>query len=84
MTSDSDKLQAAPIASHVSGTDKFDIGVGRERLHGAIAPHSSYEGRHRFDPLAEWTVAEERHVVRITDLRLLSWLCLMVCLRRFV
>lgn len=37
-----------------------------------------YEGRHRFDPEAKWTAAEERRVVWKTDLRLLSWLCLMM------
>lgn len=60
---------------------KGDILVGRENIHNTLPPHESYEGRHRHDPLAEWTAAEERSVVRKTDLRLLSWLCIMV---RFV
>lgn len=57
---------------------KGDILVGRENIHNTLPPHESYEGRHRHDPLAEWTAAEERSVVRKTDLRLLSWLCIMV------
>ncbi len=71
--------QVIPVVDHVSEHGK-DIGVGREHLHTTLPPHESYEGRHRFDPLAEWTVAEERRVVRKTDLRLLSWLCIMVSL----
>lgn len=52
--------------------------VGREELAGVVRPHESYEGGHRFDPTATWTQEEERKVVRKTDLRLLSWLCLMM------
>lgn len=51
--------------------------VGRENLADAIPPHESYEGRHRYDPSATWTEAEERKVVRKTDLLLLSWICIM-------
>ncbi|KAK2606322.1 hypothetical protein QQS21_003253 [Conoideocrella luteorostrata] len=72
-----DAVEPTPVVDHVSDTDKGDFGVGREHLHSILPPHDSYEGRHRFDPLAEWTVAEERRVVRKTDLRLLSWLCVM-------
>lgn len=73
-----DGVVPTPVVDHVSDTGKADIGVGRAQLHTALPPHDTYEGRHRFDPLAEWTVAEERGVVRKTDLRLLSWLCVMV------
>jgi hypothetical protein len=73
-----DVVAPVPVVDHVSDTDKADIGVGREHLHTALPPHDTYEGRHRYDPLVEWTAAEERAVVRKTDLRLLSWLCVMV------
>lgn len=63
-----------------SDIDKTSVGVGRTELHTALPPHASYEGAHRFDPAAEWTPEEERAIVRKTDIRLLSWLCLMVCL----
>ena len=53
--------------------------IGRENLSDALPPHESYEGLHRYDPGATWTEAEERKVVRKTDLILLSWLCVMVC-----
>ena len=52
--------------------------VGREELADIVPPHESYEGRHRFDPQASWSVEEERRVVRKTDLRLLTWLCIMM------
>lgn len=72
--------EVTPVANvdHVSDAGKGDVDVGRQHLHSTLAPHESYEGRHRFDPEAEWTAAEERAVVRKTDLRLLTWLCVMV------
>ncbi|TDZ25838.1 putative transporter [Colletotrichum sidae] len=51
--------------------------VGRENLSDLVPPHETYEGRHRWDPAATWTAAEERKVVRKTDLKLLSMLCVM-------
>ena len=51
--------------------------VGREHLSGALPPHESYEGRHKWDPEFQWEEAEERRLVRKTDLFLLSWLCIM-------
>jgi hypothetical protein len=62
-----------PCASHISV-----VQVGRQNLSDALPPHNDYEGRHRFDPGATWTVAEERRVVLKTDLYLLSWICVMV------
>lgn len=55
-----------------------NLPIGRENLSGALPPHESYEGRHRWDPSATWSESEERRVVWKTDLYLLSWLCLMV------
>ena len=52
--------------------------VGRENLADTLPPHDSYEGKHSWSPEATWTEAEERRVVRKTDLYLLSWLCVMV------
>ena len=49
--------------------------VGRTNI--PLQPHDSYEGAHRWDPEATWTAEEEAKVVRKTDLRLLTWLCLM-------
>ncbi len=40
-------------------------------------PIDSYEGKHRWDPKAEWTTTEEKHVIRKLDMRICSWACLM-------
>lgn len=55
-----------------SVTQASEAHVGRDHLATVIRPHESYEGFHRFDPSATWTEAEERRVVRKTDLKLLS------------
>lgn len=60
-------------------SSKTSIGVGQDQLAGVTPPHESYEGYHRFDPLASWTAKEERAVVLKTDILLLSWVCVMVC-----
>lgn len=54
---------------------KPTVEVGRDHID--LRPHESYEGAHRWDPLAEWTAEEEAKVVRKADFYLLSWLCLM-------
>jgi hypothetical protein len=59
--------------SHVSAVE-----VGREHLSETLAPHESYEGKHRWDPSATWTEQEERRCVQKTDIMLLSWICVMV------
>jgi hypothetical protein len=73
-------IEAAPQTriSEDANSLKAPIKVGREELSDIVPPHESYEGRHRFDPDARWTVEEERKVVRKTDMMLLSWLCLMM------
>lgn len=73
-------IETAPQAVRVSVDDGSlkPTKVGREELADIVPPHESYEGRHRFDPHATWTAEEERRVVLKTDLRLLSWLCLMM------
>lgn len=58
-------------------TQVSDAHVGRDALADVVPPHDSYEGKHRFDPSATWTAAEERRVVRKCDMYLLSWLCVM-------
>jgi hypothetical protein len=64
----------------VDNIDKSQVGVGRAELSHALPPHDDYEGGHRWDPSATWTPEEEKRAVRKTDLKLLSWLCLMVSL----
>jgi hypothetical protein len=59
---------------------KASIAVGQENLASVTTPHESFEGYHRFDPSASWTAKEERAVIFKTDLLLLSWVCVMVCM----
>lgn len=54
---------------------KPNVQVGRDHID--LRPHESYEGAHRWDPLAEWSSEEEAQVVRKVDFYLLSWICLM-------
>ncbi|KAI4650467.1 hypothetical protein J4E93_002823 [Alternaria ventricosa] len=74
-------IEASPHTTRISedaNSLKSSAHVGREELADIVPPHETYEGRHRFDPQASWTIEEERRVVRKTDLRLLTWLCLMM------
>lgn len=75
-------FEARPaVSSEVNELGKPHIEIGRANIHAALPPHSTYEGRHRFDPEVTWTEEEERRAVRKTDIRLLSWLCVMVRMR---
>ena len=40
-------------------------------------PIDSYEGRHRYDPKATWSKAEEKALIRRLDLRVCAYCCLM-------
>lgn len=73
-------IEAVPQKHFIENVDplKAPTRVGRQELADIIPPHETYEGNHRFDPHASWTEEEERRVVRKTDLRLLTWLCLMM------
>lgn len=69
---DTTRNDAASI-SHISIAK-----VGRQNLADAVPPHPTYEGAHRWDPTASWSIEEEKRCVRKADLYLMSWLCLMV------
>ena len=78
---DKDKaLVAEEYEGATTESSKASIGVGQEQLAGVTPPHETYEGYHRFDPLASWSVKEEKAVIFKTDILLLSWVCVMVCL----
>ncbi|CAF9937050.1 MAG: hypothetical protein HETSPECPRED_010544 [Heterodermia speciosa] len=40
-------------------------------------PIDSYEGRHRYDPKATWSKAEEKALIRRLDLRVCAYCCFM-------
>ena len=70
-----DTISKPELVSSNSFTTDTTHEVGRTNI--PLQPHDSYEGAHRWDPEATWTAEEEARVVRKTDLRLLTWLCLM-------
>ena len=41
------------------------------------APIDTYEGRHRYEPQATWSQAEEKALIRKLDVRVCAWCCLM-------
>uniref|UniRef100_A0A8H7N2R5 Major facilitator superfamily (MFS) profile domain-containing protein n=1 Tax=Bionectria ochroleuca TaxID=29856 RepID=A0A8H7N2R5_BIOOC len=55
--------------------DGDTFAVGASAVH--YEPIPEYEGRHRYDPKAEWTPQEEKKLVRKLDKRICSWVCLM-------
>jgi hypothetical protein len=72
-------IKATPHSRHITEETRSLLApTGRQELADIVPPHDSYEGQHRFDPSATWSIEEERRVVRKTDLRLLTWLCLMM------
>lgn len=71
--------RGSTISYDEEGTNtKVPTAITQGNLDNVISPHEAYEGYHRFDPAATWTVQEERKVVFKTDLMLLSFICLMV------
>lgn len=79
---DKDQIEARrrSIADDVEEISKTHVEIGRENIHNSLPPHETYEGHHRFDPNFTWTAEEEKRVVRTTDIKLMTWLCVMVCL----
>lgn len=74
---DTKDVESFPARTVSAAGSVSTANVGRDALADVTPPHESYEGRHRFDPTAKWTDDEERRVVRKTDIRLLSALCVM-------
>ncbi|PSN60713.1 MFS general substrate transporter [Corynespora cassiicola Philippines] len=71
-----------PSSSSEDVVEKFKPYNGRDAFVGgasieAYEPIPEYEGRHRYDPTAEWTDEEEKRLVRRLDYRICSWVCLM-------
>lgn len=69
----SDDVSKAVKKSEYNNRDAF-IGGGTLESYEPIA---EYEGRHRYDPKAQWTEEEEKKLVRKLDYRICSWVCLM-------
>lgn len=65
----------APNEKHVAHPDSTVFASGADAA--LYAPIDDYEGRHRYDPSAQWTPAEEHRLVRRLDWRITGWCCLM-------
>ena len=78
---------AGPQLTHADSTEEEDakyslraehVPKGNETsLESYYAPIDSYEGRHRYDPKATWSKAEEAALIRKLDVRVCAWCCLM-------
>lgn len=69
----SDDVSREVKKSEYNDRDAFVGGGSLE----AYEPIPEYEGRHRYDPKAQWTEEEEKRLVRKLDYRICSWVCLM-------
>lgn len=69
----SDDVSKEVKKSEYNDRDAFVGGGSLE----AYEPIPEYEGRHRYDPKAQWTEEEEKKLVRKLDYRICSWVCLM-------
>ncbi|KAH8883440.1 MFS general substrate transporter [Thozetella sp. PMI_491] len=58
--------------SHHHGTGEVYATGGLVSFYEPIA---TYEGRHRYDPTAEWTEQEEKRLVRRLDMKICTWVC---------
>ena len=55
----------------------IDANESVDTLEKFYVPIETYEGRHRYDPKATWTEAEERSLIRRLDFRVCAWCCFM-------
>ena len=54
-----------------------DANESVDSLEKFYVPIERYEGRHRYDPKATWTEAEEKSLIRRLDLRVCAYCCFM-------
>ena len=69
-TSEENNIGNSQKGGLLSETDE----VGLEKYY---MPIETYEGRHRYDPKATWTEAEEKALVRRLDIRVCAYCCFM-------
>ncbi|RMZ70176.1 major facilitator superfamily transporter [Pyrenophora seminiperda CCB06] len=63
MGNDIETPHTAQISHVDTNSLKSSVHVGRQELADIVHPHPSYEGHHRFDPHASWSIEEERRVL---------------------
>ncbi|KAI4250758.1 MAG: hypothetical protein LQ352_005263 [Teloschistes flavicans] len=75
---------------HFTHADSSDEGLDGKGVTGELGsrddvnsldqyyvPIDTYEGRHRYDPKATWTLEEEKALIRRLDIRVCAYCCLM-------
>lgn len=62
------------IGDQKAGLSSQSESTGLERYY---VPIDTYEGRHRYDPNATWTQAEENALIKRLDVRVCAYCCLM-------
>ncbi|KAH0441697.1 hypothetical protein CcaCcLH18_01957 [Colletotrichum camelliae] len=68
-----DDKSAASSSKQAASAEVWAVGGSAE----LYEPIPEYEGRHRYDPKAEWSEKEEKKLVKKLDYRICSWVCLM-------
>ncbi|KAF9872030.1 hypothetical protein CkaCkLH20_10367 [Colletotrichum karsti] len=68
-----DDKSSASDSKHVASGEVWAVGASAQ----LYEPIPEYEGRHRYDPTAEWSEKEEKKLVRRLDYKICSWVCLM-------
>jgi hypothetical protein len=65
-----DSIGSDSDGSHQYGTGDVFAQGGQQQYY---EPIEEYEGRHRYDPAAQWTEAEEKKLIRRVRADCLSW-----------
>ena len=78
---------AGPQLTHADASEEEAIGESLKpelvpngdetSLERYYVPIDTYEGRHRYNPKATWSKAEELALIRRLDIRVCAWCCLM-------
>ncbi|KAJ0342765.1 hypothetical protein COL154_011519 [Colletotrichum chrysophilum] len=68
-----DDKSAASSSKQAASAEVWAVGGSAE----LYEPIPEYEGRHRYDPKAEWSEKEEKKLVKKLDYRICCWVCLM-------
>ncbi|KAB5585756.1 major facilitator superfamily domain-containing protein [Coniochaeta sp. 2T2.1] len=76
---DEKKVVADSIGSDSDDSHQYVSGevFAQGGQHQYYEPIAEYEGRHRYDPAAQWTEAEEKRLIRRLDYKICTWVCLM-------
>ena len=78
-----------PVLTSEASSDLAELGDDTKRasihtganeetgLQQYYIPIDTYEGRHRYDPTAQWSHQEEKKLIRKLDYKICAWVCFM-------